>query len=114
MELYNTISKQILDIKGNNALSATYIYSLIKKYRNFETNISTLTEESISKFTNVSRQTISGIITDFRKLDNELFKDINTKYIAMDKRQNQYSFHATDDNFFYTLNDFYLLPLDGK
>ena len=113
MELYNTISKKILDIRGNNVLNATYIYSLIKKYRNYETNISTLTEESISKFTNISRQTISGIITDFRKLNNDLFCEITTTYQTRDRRINQYHFNMTEENFFYTLNDFYIKPLDG-
>jgi hypothetical protein len=113
MEQYTTISKQILELKGNNCLNATYVYALIKKYRNFETNISTLTEESIAKFANIARQNISNIIQDFKKLNNDLFNEINTQYIAMDKRQNKYSFHATDEHYFYTLNDFYLLPLDG-
>ncbi len=113
MELYNTISKQILDIKGNNVLTATYIYSLIKKYRNFETNISTLTEESISKFTNITRSKVSGIINEFKKLDNGLFKEITTTYQKKNRRINQYLFNDTDESYFYTMNEFYIKPLDG-
>lgn len=111
MENYKVISKDILLIKGNNALAATYCYALIKKYENYQTNISTLTEDNISKFANISLRTAQRIVSLFKEIKGNLFLDIETKQVSRDKRINSYIFPKQFNSYFYIYDEYFLQPL---
>lgn len=107
---YKVIPKDIIKINGNNSLVSTYVYSLIKYYENFNTNISEITESTISQFANIDISTTERIIKKL-KTYSSLFAKVETIYKQANEKKNYYHFYKSYDNYFYIDNNFFKKPL---
>jgi hypothetical protein len=72
---YIAITKDIINIKGNNQFIDTLVYSYIKFRENFKTNISDVTEIEISNKLCLTLKNVYRAISRLKNI-NGLFKDI--------------------------------------
>lgn len=95
------------NIKTLENLNSIYVYALIKKYANTKTHISTLSENMISKLTDLSLKSVKKIISTFKKTD--LFEEI----IIGHNTYNKYVFRHSEKLYIEILDEFFTMPLKG-
>jgi transcription initiation factor IIE alpha subunit len=109
---YIAITKDIINIKGNNQFIDTLVYSYIKFRENFKTNISDVTEIEISNKLCLTLKNVYRAISRLKNI-NGLFKDI-VSYYKDGKTYNRYIFNKTYQNYFFISYSFFNEKIDNN
>ena len=116
MKNYTIITKEINTYNtGNNINTDIYIYAYIKLCSNFRTGISHISENKLSKLTNIPIDTINNIIPRLKE-NGKLVKVTTTinKNNSIYIKKNIYTFNTEPENYFAVDNRFFHLELPVK
>lgn len=111
MKNYIIIDKSIKDYnEGKNKNEDIALYSLIKLCSNFKSGISNITQDKLSKLTDVPIRTIQNFTQRMKKSGLITVETTQTGI----KRHNTYKFNTKPENFFYLDTSFFKLEIDIK